>query len=99
MYCEVESDEDFKLKWYKDGKEISAKTRPPWQFHFPDNSGTTVVQWPYVKNLSRGTYKCEATAGKKTLSHTVRYTPIKSMSILMQDCSEYSIQIKWKHPF
>lgn len=83
MYCEVESDGDFNMKWYKDGIEISPKTKPPWQFPFPDNSGTTVVQWPYIQNRSRGTYKCEATAGQKTLSHTVRYAPVKSMLTLI----------------
>ncbi|XP_057298434.1 receptor-type tyrosine-protein phosphatase delta-like [Hydractinia symbiolongicarpus] len=78
LMCEVESDKPFKLEWFKDGKLINlSKDRPPWPYPFPDKTGLSLIQWPYINGASRGTYKCVATNGHDTsVSHEVEYTPV-----------------------
>ena len=84
MYCEVESNHPFELKLFKDGKEVSPDTKPPFQFSFADRSGKTIVQWPYAKNRSRGTYECRASNGiDPDVSHKVKFTPVKSKFFVM----------------
>ena len=75
--CEVESDRSYELKWYKNGKEISSETRPPWPYPYVDGTGTTLVQWPYMNNMSRGIYECKATNGvDPPVSRKIKFTPV-----------------------
>lgn len=77
LSCSVESDRPFKLEWYKDGKAINLTKQPPWSYPFSDASGLSLVQWPYLNNLSRGVYECRASNGVDlTVSHKVKFTPI-----------------------
>ena len=81
LSCEIESDRPFTLKWYKNGNELDPKKYgSPWHFAFDDNSGLSLVQWPYIRNLSRGLYKCVGSNGHDPdVQHEVRFTPIKGM--------------------
>ena len=77
--CEVESDRPFKLQWYRNGKLLALKKPPPFHYPYADGSGASLVQWPYINGMSKGTYECRATNGfDSPVSYKVKFTPAPS---------------------
>ena len=86
MVCEVESDIPYKMEWFRDGKLVDLKVKPPFPFVFSDGSGMSLVQWPYVKDYSEGTYACRASNGvDPAVGHNVTFTQVASMYIMYSE--------------